>query len=158
MKVKIESLHSSLLLSVRTVPLDSDPNPDPDGNQNPWNQWNKQGFRAWFSRAGRTGNQPKCLPTAYKSQLITRRSQVQILPPQPKRNGHPIGWPFLFDSGGWAWRCRFRVMRPASAARWAANSTAAGGGGRENLLAQRSKKSGRRSAKIFSGTARGPKR
>lgn len=35
-------------------------------------------------RAGRAGNKPECLPTAYKPQLITRRSLVQVQPPQPQ--------------------------------------------------------------------------
>ena len=76
------------------MPFFSDPNPDPYGNQNPWNQWNRQGFRVWFSRARRAGNQPECLPTAYKPQLITRRSLVQVQPPQPNKK-HP-GFPGCF--------------------------------------------------------------
>ena len=40
-------------------------------------------------RAGRAGNRPECLPTAYKPQLITRRSLVQVQPPQPNKKGTP---------------------------------------------------------------------
>ena len=112
MKVKIESLHSSLLSSARIVYTDSDPNPDPYGNQSPWNQWNKQGFRAWFSRARRAENQPECLPTTYKPQLITRRSLVQVQPPQPNKKGTREG-AFLFGSNWLPMEAsRLRAGRP----------------------------------------------
>ena len=40
-------------------------------------------------RVHRAGSQPECLPTAYKPQLITRRSLVQVQPPQPNKKGTP---------------------------------------------------------------------
>ena len=45
-------------------------------------------------RAHRAGNQPECLSTACKPQLITRRSLVQVQPPQPNKK-HP-GFPGCF--------------------------------------------------------------
>ena len=47
------------------------------------------GLQSVVFRAGRVGNQPKCLSTAYKPQLITRRSLVQVQPPQPNKKGTP---------------------------------------------------------------------
>ena len=45
------------------------------------------GLQSEVFRAHRAENQPECLPTAYKPQLITRRSLVQVQPPQPNKKG-----------------------------------------------------------------------
>lgn len=45
------------------------------------------GLQSVVFRIHRAGNQPECLPTAYKPQLITRRSLVQVQPPQPNKKG-----------------------------------------------------------------------
>ena len=47
-------------------------------------------------RAGRGENQRECLPTAYKPQLITRRSLVQVQPPQPNKKGTQTGAFFIW--------------------------------------------------------------
>ncbi len=47
------------------------------------------GLQSVVFRAGRGENQRECLPTAYKPQLITRRSLVQVQPPQPNKKGTP---------------------------------------------------------------------
>ena len=49
------------------------------------NRASERGFRAH-----RAENQRKCLPTAYKPQLITRRSLVQVQPPQPNKKAPRI--------------------------------------------------------------------
>ena len=47
-------------------------------------------------RVHRAGNPPECLPTAYKPQLITRRSLVQVQPPQPNKKGTQTGAFFIW--------------------------------------------------------------
>ena len=47
-------------------------------------------------RVHRAGNPPECLPTAYKPQLITRRSLVQFQPPQPNKKGTQTGAFFIW--------------------------------------------------------------
>lgn len=56
------------------------------------------GLQSVVFRIHRGGNQPECLPTAYKPQLITRRSLVQVQPPQPNKKGTPdFRGVFIFD-------------------------------------------------------------
>ena len=63
-------------------------------------------------RVHRAGSQPECLPTAYKPQLITRRSLVQVQPPQPNKKGTRKG-AFLFGSNWLPMEAsRLRAGRP----------------------------------------------
>ena len=54
------------------------------------------GLQSVVFRAGRGENQRECLPTAYKPQLITRRSLVQVQPPQPNKKGTQTGAFFIW--------------------------------------------------------------
>ena len=54
------------------------------------------GLQSVVFRVYRAGSQPECLPTAYKPQLITRRSLVQVQPPQPNKKGTQTGAFFIW--------------------------------------------------------------
>ena len=84
-----------------------------------------------------------------KEFLITRRSLVQVLPPQPKNSDAPQGCLNFFIS---EMHCTdsLRVFDTASYARWAIFATAACGGCREQKSAKRSKPTAtNRSARRF---------
>ena len=79
--------------------------------------------------AGRSRRLPANGNAARRREAITRRSLVQILPPQPhEESTRPSDGCFLHTITGAVCADVHRVMRPTSAARWEKRGCAAGGG------------------------------